>query len=85
MVFETRPAGTSIPVGSKLLAARHVPITTRADLAKVPITERRVWLRISDPNSHSRKLSIESKNTLRTFESWLKFGVPQISMRPSPS
>lgn len=85
MVFETRPAGTSIPVGSKLLAARHVAITTRADLAKVPITERRVWLRVADPNSHSRKLSIESKNTLRTFESWLKFGVPQISMRPSPS
>ena len=54
------------------------------DLQDIPITDRRIWLRVADPNSHSRKLSHASKRILQFLQSWLTFGNPVVSMRPLP-
>ena len=35
LIFTATPQGTAIPVGSKLLSARHVPLESKADLRRV--------------------------------------------------
>ncbi|CAE7835831.1 unnamed protein product [Symbiodinium sp. CCMP2592] len=70
MVFISTPAGTAIPVGSKLLSARHIELWKKSDLAKVPLTSKRVWMRIADPQSRFRRLSVLSRRAnenLRTI------------------
>ena len=44
--FIQAPPHTAIPVGAKLLSARHVPLVCLADLSKVSVTHKRLWLRI---------------------------------------
>ncbi|CAE7829501.1 unnamed protein product [Symbiodinium sp. CCMP2592] len=61
MVFISTPAGAAIPVGSKLLSARHIELWKKSDLAKVPLTSKRVWMRIADPQSRFRRLSVLSR------------------------
>ena len=51
LVFITVPPGAAIPLGSKLISARHIDITCKAGLRKVPLTSKRIWLRIADPQS----------------------------------
>ncbi|CAE7294548.1 unnamed protein product, partial [Symbiodinium necroappetens] len=67
MVFISCPAGTSIRPGSTLLSARHVELRCLADLHKVPVSSKRIWMRVADPSSSRRKLSIASKETLEFF------------------
>ena len=40
--FVSTPRGTSIPVGSTLLSARHTDLKCKADLRLVPISSRRI-------------------------------------------
>ena len=68
--FVSRPAGTAIPLGSKLLSVRHVDVKTKQDLLKVPLTSRRLWLRVADPSSSRRRLSPISKQLLSFWKRW---------------
>ena len=70
LVFITVPPGTAIPLGSKLISARHVEISCKADLRKVPLTSKRVWLRIADPMARFRRLSKLSRKLLSFWYDW---------------
>ena len=82
--FVQAPPHTAIPVGAKLLSARHVPLLCLADLSKVAVTHKRLWLRIECLSSSRRKLSSASTRSLHAFEQWLQYVPPLASMRPSP-
>ncbi|CAE7469933.1 unnamed protein product, partial [Symbiodinium necroappetens] len=70
LVFITVPPGTAIPLGSKLVSARHVDIACKADLRKVPLTSKRIWLRIADPLARFRRLSKLSRKLLYFWYDW---------------
>ena len=72
MLFVKVPSGTAIPVGSKLLEARHIPMTQRQDLHKVVLSGKRVWLRVADPAAPKRKLSDCSVAFLKFWQRWCK-------------
>ena len=63
--FVSTPPGTSIPVGSTLLSARHTELKCKADLRLVPVSFRRIWLWVADPSSSRCKLSEPSRKMLR--------------------
>ena len=54
ILFLKVPSGTTPPLGSKLLEARHVPIKQRQDLYKVLLSCKRFWLRVADPAAPAR-------------------------------
>jgi len=70
MTFVSRPTGTAIPLGSRLLSVRHVDIKTRQDLLQVPLSSKRLWLRVADPGSNRRRLSSASKQLLCFWKNW---------------
>ena len=70
LTFTSRPSGTAIPLGSKLLSVRHVDIKRKSDLAQVPLTSKRLWLRVADPASSRRRLSAASKQFLLYWKHW---------------
>ena len=70
LIFTSTPQGTAIPVGSKLLSARHIPLVSKADLRSVPLTSKRVWLRVADPQSKYRRISLLSKRLLQFWSEW---------------
>ncbi|CAE7243908.1 unnamed protein product [Symbiodinium sp. CCMP2592] len=65
--FTGTPPGTSISEGSTLLSARHKTLHSKADLALVPVSTKRMWLRVTDPTSSKRRLSEASRETLSFF------------------
>ncbi|CAE7036567.1 unnamed protein product [Symbiodinium sp. CCMP2592] len=65
--FTGKPPGTSISEGSTLLSARHKTLHSKADLALVPVSTKRMWLRVTDPTSSKRRLSESSRETLSFF------------------
>ncbi|CAE7304798.1 unnamed protein product [Symbiodinium sp. KB8] len=67
LVFTSCPTGTHIQPGSTLLSARHVELKCLKDLHKVPVSSKRLWLRVADPSSSRRKLSQASRETLEFF------------------
>ena len=67
LVFTSCPTGTSIHPGSTLLSARHVELKRLDDLHKVPVSSKRIWMRVADPSSSRRRLSTASKETLEFF------------------
>ena len=66
--FTTPPPGTAISKGATLLSARHFELHTKADLAKVPVSTKRIWMRVADPTSSRRKLCTDSIDVLRFFQ-----------------
>ena len=82
--FLRKPQGTAIPVGSQLLQARHQTVHSRSDLYQCILSDKRLWLRIRDPSSSRRKLSSDSVQVFRMFQSWLDHMPPVISMWPKP-
>ena len=70
LTFTSRPSGTAMPLGSKLLSVRHVDIKRKSDLAQVPFTSKRLWLRVADPASSRRRLSPASKQFLLYWKHW---------------
>ena len=56
-IFSSVPRGMAFSPGSRLFEARHVPISCSKDLLKVPVTSKRLWVRIADPSTSRRKLS----------------------------
>ncbi|CAE7771724.1 unnamed protein product [Symbiodinium sp. CCMP2592] len=79
--FTVTPPGTGIPLGSKLLSARHQDLHSLQDLEKVRVSDRRVWLRVSSQNSKKRKLCLNSLRIPGIFEHWLLHMSPFRSMR----
>ena len=65
--FTDNPPGTGIDAGSTLLSARHRSLQSKADLALVPVSTKRIWLRVADPTSSKRRLSQDSRETLEFF------------------
>ena len=67
MCFSSSPPGTSVTKGAKLLSVRHINIESKSDLQKVPVTTKRIWMRVADPSSSRRRLSVISRETLEFF------------------
>ena len=70
--FHKVPFGAAISVGSKLLSVRHREVRCKADLGRVPLGHRRIWLRVADPASKRRKLSLLSRDLLDFWLHWSK-------------
>ena len=82
--FTTRPIGTAIPQGSKLLSVRHQPVSTLEDVRSCRLSEKRIWVRIMDPQSTKRTVSKDSQRILKMYQSWLQYSTPVVSMNPKP-
>ena len=82
--FTSRPIGTAIPEGGKLLSVRHQPVSTISDVQNCRLSEKRIWVRIMDPLSTKRTLSKDSQRILQMYKSWLQFTSPVMSMNPKP-
>lgn len=82
--FIQSPQGTSIPVGSTLLAVRHQSVKNKQDLTTVYLSERRMWLRIRDPESSKRTLTPDSMRILRMYQYWLQSVSLVKCLRPKP-
>ncbi|CAE7841036.1 unnamed protein product [Symbiodinium sp. CCMP2592] len=65
--FTGCPPGTCISAGSTLLSARHKTLRSKEDLSAVPVSTKRMWLRVADPTSSKRRLSESSRETLAFF------------------
>ena len=65
--FTSVPPGTQVPLGGKLLEARHTTLQTKQDLAKVR-TSSRIWMRVTNPASDRRSLSRASRTFLAFWE-----------------
>lgn len=85
LLFESSPPHTAIPAQSRLVQVRHQAVSTKGDLAQCRLGDKRIWLRVRDPSSSKRRISVESIKTIRMFESWLAVLCPFRSMWPKPS
>ena len=79
--FTTRPIGTAIPQGSKLLSIRHQPVSNSEDVRTCRLSEKRIWVRVMDPQTISK----DSQRILKMYQSWLQYSTPVVSMNPKPS
>ena len=82
--FERTPPYTAIPVGGKLVSVKHENVATLADLERLRLTEKRIWMRVRHASSPSRKLSADSVRVLNMLQFWLGYSPPTMSMRPKP-
>ena len=82
LTFLCTPTGAAIPAGSKLVSVRHTPVQTLQKVESVRLTDRRLWLRIINPKSQQRKLSVHSRRVLKLWLDWLRISPPLRSMRP---
>ena len=83
MLFVRVPSGTAVPLGSRLLGARHIPMRQRQDLHKVLLSGKRVWLRVADPAAPTRKLSERSIAFLKFWQRWCRTpGIQRASEAP---
>ncbi|CAJ1356963.1 unnamed protein product [Effrenium voratum] len=80
-ISETLP-GTSFRVGSRVLSVRHKQLRRKADLRDVRITDKRIWVRVSDPTSSRRKLHEDSIHALQMWRTWASSMPPVLSLYP---
>ena len=78
----SRPSGTALPIGGRLIAVRHQTVQHKSDLAKVHISNKRIWLRIIDPASTKRKLSPSSLRIVQSFTQWISGLSPMRPLTP---
>jgi len=78
----SRPQGTALPIGGQLLAVRHQSVHTKDDLAKVHLSNKRIWLRIRDPSSIKRTLSSASTRIIQHFQQWVSGLSPMKPLTP---
>ena len=71
MTFKHRPQGTAIPIGGTLVSVRHQDVMRLSDLQSLRLSDKRIWMRIRDPNSNRRHISESSHRIMDLFESWL--------------
>ena len=82
MKFIRKPAFTAIPIQGHLIQVRHQPVQSKADLMQCSLSDKRVWLRIRDPNSSKRKLSSSSQRIIKMYMQWLTHIPPVRTMWP---
>ena len=82
LTFHSRPSGTAIPVGGKLISVRHQPVQCLEDLRVLRLSERRIWMRIRDPSSTRRSLSDDSQRISAIFAQWVHHHSPLRPLRP---
>ena len=82
LVFHTRPPNTAIPIQGKLISVRHQPVESLDDLSKLRLSDRRIWMRIRDPNSNKRNLSSDTIRMISLYQSWFSHLQPLRPMRP---
>ena len=82
MIFTKRPPGTMIPVGGTLVSVRHVATPDLEALRSVRVSDKRIWMRIKDPNSERRHVSIHSHRILQLYKQWLSNSAPYMLLRP---
>jgi hypothetical protein len=78
----SRPQGTALPIGGQLLAVRHHTVKTKSDLTTVPLSNKRIWLRIRDPASTKRHLSPSSLRIIQHFIQWVTGLSPMKPLTP---
>ena len=83
VTFLCTPAGTAVPASSNLVPVRRTPVQTLQEVESVRLTDRRLWLRIINPKSQQRKLSVHSRRVQKLWLDWLKISPPLRSMRPA--
>ena len=84
LTFTAKPQHTAIPINGQLIQVRHHSVSTKLDLQNCLFSDKRIWLRIRDPNSSKRKLSASSMRILRLYQVWLDRISPVKSMWPKP-
>ena len=84
LIFRSKPQGTAIPIGGRLISVRRKSLTSKADLLQVPIPSKRIWLRIRDPNSSKRTISEHSMRIMHQFISWVSHMSPMRPLTPKP-
>ena len=84
LCFVARPQGTAIPLGSTLISVKHQPVSTLDDVRRLRLSDRRIWMRIRDPNSSRRQVSADSLRILTMFSDWFDVMPPVRSMFPKP-
>ena len=84
LIFTKKPPFSAIPVNGHLIQVRHQPVKTKQDLMTCALSDKRVWLRIRDPNSSKRKLSQSSIRILQMYLKWIQHLPPVKSMWPKP-
>ena len=82
LVFEKHPSGSAIPVGGKLVQASHQHVTSLNDVNRCRISDKRIWLRIRDPASSKRSLSVSSLRVIDLFRQWVSDVPPLLSIWP---
>ena len=80
--FQRKPPFSAIPTNGHLLQVRHQPVQTKADLLACSLSDKRIGLRIRDPNSSKRKISLSSQRILKLYVDWLNHLPPIRTMWP---
>ena len=71
LIFVRKLPFTAIPLQGHLIQVRHQPMKSKSDLFSCSLSDKRIWLRIRDPNSSKRKLSQSSQRILELYKTWL--------------
>ena len=82
LIFTRKPPFSAIPINGQLIQVRHQAVQTKSDLSSCALSDKRIWLRIRDPNSSKRKLSQSSTRILNMYLKWLKCLPPVRTMWP---
>ena len=82
LIFQSKPPFSAIPIHGQLIQVRHQKVSTKADLFACALSDKRIWLRIRDPNSSKRKLSSDSQRILKLYLTWLGTLPPIRTMWP---
>ena len=80
--FKKCEPGTLIPIGGTLVSVRHIATPDLDALQTVRISDKRIWMRIKDPNSERRHVSIQSNRILQLYKQWLSNSPPYMLLRP---
>ena len=82
MTFVKRPPGTMIPIGGTLVSVRRIATPDLDALQTVRISDKRISMRIKDPNSERRRVSTQSHRILQLYKQWLSNSAPYMLLRP---
>ena len=85
LIFTSKPRFSAIPIQGHLVQVRHQSVKSRSDLRNCALSDKRIWVRVRDPNTSKRKLSQSSLRILKLYALWLGRLSPLRSMWPKPT
>ena len=80
--FSSTASGHSDPYSGQTNLSQTQPVECPDDLLKLRLSDRRIWMRIRDPNSNKRTLSQETLRMVDIYQSWFLHLQPLRPMRP---